>query len=155
MWQGAGGPIPYMAPEVLVGVTDEATGTKKRMMPQPFSDVWGMCCTAVELYTGNHPWIYSGEESIQKQVNKKQKAKQSPEQLENVPHQVRKAVTVGLHYDYTKRPTALQMEQLVGGYRYSFLFAMKNIQFNVDIAVINNYNMCEDQSVIVLGLVIC
>ena len=95
MENGITGTVPYVAPEVMVWLPDRG-----KVLPQPFSDVWGMCCAMIEWYTGKHPWHYSGEESVEKQVTKKQEANLLPEELTNVPEAVGNLLRMGLDYDY-------------------------------------------------------
>ena len=110
-----GGTIPYIAPEVLVGIPGIG-----KMRPQTCSDIWAMCLVVIEWYTGNHPWRYNldREEDVRKQVKKlvkeKQNSRQSPEELSNVTANVREVLTAGLSYDYTIRPSARDMKERFG-----------------------------------------
>ena len=105
--EGVGGTFPYTAPEVLVGVPD-----KGKMLSQPSSDIWSMCCTLIEWYTGEHPWTYQATtDKPKKQVKNKQKAGQQPDQLTKVSSDVRSVLAVGLTYLYEERPSASQMKE--------------------------------------------
>ena len=103
-----GGTVKYMAPEVLAGVP-----RKGKMMPQVFSDVWATSLVAVEWYTGKHPWDCSGGE-LKKEIKKKQRDHQQPEQLNNVPKEVLDVLTAGLSYDHRARPSAERMADIFG-----------------------------------------
>ena len=119
--EGVGGTFPYTAPEVLVGVPD-----KGKMMPQPCSDIWSMCCTLIEWYTGEHPWTYQATtDTPRKQVKTKQKAGQQPDKLVNVPRDVRSVLAMGLKYRYEERPSASQMRE---AFSMFFIFTCR-IQF--------------------------
>ena len=107
--RGVGGTLPYMGPEVLVG-----SPGKGKLKPQPATDVYAMCCAAVQWFTGKHIWTYSGSESYKKQIKNKLKNHQLPDQLTNVPQQVSAILTPGLDYDYTKRPSAAAMRDCLG-----------------------------------------
>lgn len=113
--RGVGGTVPYMGPEVLVGVPG-----KGKLKPQPATDVYAMCCAGVEWLTGSHMWTYSVSEDYKKQVKRKLKNHQLPDQLQQVPEPWATILTRGLVHDHTQRPPAAAMRDSLGGCIYSF-----------------------------------
>ena len=113
-WAGlgaAGGTVPYIAPEVLVGVPG-----KGKMKPQTYADIWAMCLVLIEWYTGKHPLMYNLDEEedmrkqVKKQIKEKHNSQQPPEELSNMTANAREVLAAGLSYDYTARPSARDMK---------------------------------------------
>jgi serine/threonine protein kinase len=108
--QGITGSLPYIAPEVLVGVP-----VKSKMKAQPFSDVWSLSTSLVEWFTGQFPWqLCKDDEDLHKQIKTKQKVQQQPEGLSQVPDKVRQVLSEGLSYNYRSRPTAKTIKERMG-----------------------------------------
>ena len=95
------GSAAYLAPEVLLHDNDFV----------PASDVWAMCCTAIQWFTGRCPWS-CGVTDV-KTIRAKQKEKAEPDELRNVPLGVRKILKRGLNYSAVQRPSAGEMKHML------------------------------------------
>lgn len=99
----------YTAPEVLVGVP---VGNK--IMGQPCSDIWAMSCSAIEWFNGEFLWKLDKKEDLKKYIKAKQKTQSPPDALCRVVESVQNVLKLGLDYEFTKRPNAERMKQLLG-----------------------------------------
>eukprot|EP00918_Siedleckia_nematoides_P069563 GHVU01151696.1.p1 GENE.GHVU01151696.1~~GHVU01151696.1.p1 ORF type:complete len:522 (+),score=45.32 GHVU01151696.1:178-1743(+) len=104
--QAAMGTLGYTAPEVLVGFP-----VKTKMKAQPFSDVWSMSFSGAEWFSGIFPWSLDKDQDFKKQIKTKLKSQLPPDELCNVPGEVREVLQEGLLYDYSKRPSATEMRE--------------------------------------------
>ena len=109
--EGSVSTIGYRSPEMLIGFP---FGHIPVCMAQLQSDVWAMCCTAVEWFTGQFPWTLQETQDPKKQIKMKQESQSPPDGLSNVPERVRQRLSSGLEYNPGNRPSAQRMVEKMG-----------------------------------------
>lgn len=98
----------YQAPEVRVQLQSA----------KPPADIWSLCCTYVELYSGEEIWDVKLDEDDVSSVDlitNFMRRKELPHGLihlnakDNVPSAIKDFIKEGLQYDITLRPTAIKI----------------------------------------------